>query len=686
MLESITSNTSTIATIAAEARANDVDIILFPELFLTGYNIPPARQKQLAISQHGEEMSVLRCIASTNEVAIAFGYAENDPNEECDKTYNSCILLDGTGETVLNYRKCHLWDPYREHEKLAFEAGDCLPVRELTLTRSGLVVRIGILVCFDCEFPEPARVLALGGADVILISTALAEGPVADSTPVVTVPARAAENNIFIVYSNLIGSAVVIDSSQGRQGMTESAETNFCGQSAICGPDGSDLVRASKTGEGMFVATLNSSMFESFVRRNNYLIERRPELYHSLIPPNNRYNASPYLHFNAAGDSPMPSCVLQKVKDVLDDEHSLGGYAALEELYSKEFANVYNLIGRLINCSPENIALVDSATTAWNKAFYSIRLQEGDIILCCKVEYASNYVAMLQQSNRCGAVILEIPSCEDGTISLDAFAHLLDEHGEKVKIVSITWIPTNGGVVNDAAAIGDIIESKVSQAVYILDACQAVGHIPVDVQCLKCHFLSATGRKYLRGPRGTGFLYVSRAALRVFNDPVTIDLFSAPFDGGTYKVDTSAKRFEQWEKNVAGLIGMGEAVKYLMTNIGCDWAYKKIAELAILLREKLMLNDKVVLWDLGTVEKSQSRCGIVTFSVINMEADDVKVKLRESNIFVSTSGPSSTPLDSASRKLPKLVRASVHYFNSPSEIELLAETIKALTTSPTTIN
>jgi cysteine desulfurase / selenocysteine lyase len=694
VLECIASNTQTITAVAAEAAADGIDLLLFAELFLTGYNIPPPRLEQLAICQDGPEMQIIRDVASKYKIAIALGYSESVATGDTEgaTVYNSCILVDGTGRTVINYRKCHLWDPYLEHEKLVFASGECLSVGDLTLG-GGEVVRIGILICFDIEFPEPARVLALQGAQLLLVPTALAEGPVADSTPTVAVPGRAAENNLFIVYSNLIGSSSITTHEDSNEDTPkESAKSNFCGQSGIFGPDGRDLARASKTATGLFRAVLESSAFEAYIHRNNYLQERRPDLYSNMttsevttckaggLSPTVSGAAEhrPFIHFNAAGDSPMPVSVLQKVKSVLDTEHRLGGYAAAEEVYAQEYTRVYELIGELINCSVDNVGLVDSATTAWTRAFYSVDLQPGDIVLTCAVEYASNYVAILQQAKRHNAVVVAIPSSEDGSVSVGALIQLLQQHGRKVKVVSITWIPTNGGVVNDAAAIGGAIAEHGPGVLYLLDACQAVGHVPIDVQQLQCHVLSATGRKYLRGPRGTGFLFVSPSALDVLTDPATIDLLSAPYDGGTYSVVPTAKRFEQWEKNIAALLGMGEAIDHLLHSVGPDFAFEQIVDLAIELREKLRRNKSVVLWDLGTTLDRQSRCGIVTFSVANLDADSVKKALRTRDIFVSTTGPSSTPLDASSRKLPRLVRASVHYFNTSHEIDSFCDVINDL--------
>lgn len=380
-----------------------------------------------------------------------------------------------------------------------------------------------------------------------------------------------------------------------------------------------------------------------------------------------------YSHFNNAGDSPMPPVVLNKVKDVLDLEAAIGGYAAQDE-YSSELNAVYSKIGSLIGAmNPEcEIALVDSAKTGWVRAFYSIQLQAGDIILVSQVEYAANYVAILQQCKRYGAILQAIASdSATGLVSLTSLEEILQIHGNKVRAVSITWIPSNGGGVNDEAAIGRICKQYAPNAVYILDACQAVGHIDANVVELQCDVLTAAGRKYLRGPRGTGFLYVREALLAtVFSEPVTIDHYAAPCTGvDTYAVVSTASRFEQWERNVAALLGLGAAVDHLVNTVGITWALQTIKENGRMLRHKLRCVPGATVHDLGDEE---NQCGIVTFTVAGVTAIGVKQALR---VFVSVSSPASTPLDAARRQLPDLVRASVHYFNTTAEMDNLCKIV-----------
>jgi len=384
-----------------------------------------------------------------------------------------------------------------------------------------------------------------------------------------------------------------------------------------------------------------------------------------------------HIHFNNAGDSPMPRSVLRKVQDVLQREHIIGGYATQAE-YENELASVYEKIRLLINAADAHteVALVDSATTAWVRAFYGIPLKSGDVIISTAIEYAANYVAILQQCKRSGAELVTLSSDPDtGLTSLIDLRSKLQHYGDRVRVVSITWIPTNGGIVDCAAEIGQVCKELAPQAVYLLDACQAVGHIVVDVQQLQCDVLTATGRKYLRGPRGTGFLYVRESSLLKLGEPITLDHEAARLDAtapGGYTLSPTARRFEQWEKNISGLLGLGAAVEYILNTVDMTWAEARTREIAHILRTKLSTLPGVTVRDLGARE---NQCGIVTFTVDSVAAHEVKSALLRQQIYVNVSYPGSTPVDAANRQLPPLMRASVHYFNTIIEVDRFCDAL-----------
>jgi selenocysteine lyase/cysteine desulfurase len=311
-----------------------------------------------------------------------------------------------------------------------------------------------------------------------------------------------------------------------------------------------------------------------------------------------------------------------------------------------------------------------------------------------------------------------IPQTENGLVSIAALEDILTEHNgaealreqqatskpplARVKLIVLTWIPTNGGLVNPAEAVGRLAAQH--HVLYLLDACQACGQMPVDVRRLKCHFLAATGRKFLRGPRGTGFLYVSSEALSepgLLSEPASLDHTAASWvTPDRYEVHPSAQRYEQWEMNIAGFVGLNTALEYYLDVVEQEWAMSRICTLAQYLREELKgvnrferagtksenlvveeteeeqeVEESIVLTDLGTVE---SQCGLVSFFIRGVESEWAFDQLAAKNIYCSVTHPPSTLIDATNRKLAPLLRASVHYFNTYEEIDRFVHAVTAL--------
>ena len=286
------------------------------------------------------------------------------------------------------------------------------------------------------------------------------------------------------------------------------------------------------------------------------------------------------LHFNNAGAALMPTPVLQAQLRYLQLEADTGGYeaAAAED---DRIEAIYDSIARLLNADRAEIALVENATVAWDMAFYSIGFAPGDRILVAEAEYLSNQIAFQQVARRTGAVIDVVPSDEAGEFDVEALERMIDR---RVKLIAVTHVPSNGGLVNPAAAVGRI--ARAHGILYLLDACQSVGQLPIDVAAIGCDMLSATGRKYLRGPRGTGFLYVRRGVLDRLEPPF-LDLQSANWVApDRYEMRPDARRFENWERNVAAQLGLGVAVDYALGWGLADIAMR-IETLAAELRRRL---------------------------------------------------------------------------------------------------
>jgi cysteine desulfurase / selenocysteine lyase len=369
-------------------------------------------------------------------------------------------------------------------------------------------------------------------------------------------------------------------------------------------------------------------------------------------------------HLDNAGASLPPQPVLDAVIGHLQLEARVGGYEAHEQ-NEQAIDRFYGAPAELVGAGPGEIAFSSSATRAWDMAFYGFSFDPGDRILTAVAEYISNYIAYIQVAERAGVEVVPVPSDEYGQVSVDSLRRLVDE---RVKLIAITYVPTNGGLVNPAAEIGAV--ARDAGIPYLLDACQSVGQLPVDVEEIGCDVLSATGRKYLRGPRGTGFLYV-RSSLLDRLEPPLLDMRAADWvEPDRYELRPDAIRFEEWEQAYAAKAGLATAIDYAL-GWGLDSIWQRVAALGESLRARLGDIPGVTVRDLGEV-----RCGIVTFTVDGVEANELKKRLSRERTNVTASPRSSTLLDSRARGLPDLVRASVHYYNTDEELDRLVEAVR----------
>lgn len=372
-------------------------------------------------------------------------------------------------------------------------------------------------------------------------------------------------------------------------------------------------------------------------------------------------------HFNNAGAALQPTPVIEAVMEHLQLEAEIGGYAAAEES-ADALEATYDSIGRLIGAHPREIAVVGSATLAWDIAFYGLRLRPGQRVITTTTEYASNFIAYLHRVRRDGIVVDVAPDTPEGDIDVEALAAMLD--AGDVGLVSLNHMPTQQGLINPAAAVGEV--TRAAGVPFLLDACQTVGQVPIDVQAIGCDFLSATSRKYLRGPRGMGFLHV-RPEMMERLDPLVLDLRGAVWtDPDRYEMRADARRFETWEMPMAQKLGFGRAVDYAM-EVGVEAGWERLRALAEGLRLSLAAIPGVTITDRGT-----TLGGLVTFTVDGATAADIKTELSRHRINVSTSTRSSALLDMDRRRLDEVVRASVHYYNTYDELEAFVDHIERI--------
>lgn len=416
------------------------------------------------------------------------------------------------------------------------------------------------------------------------------------------------------------------------------------------------------------------------------------------------------IHLNHAGASPSPSSVLETMINHMKLEQALGGYVAARAR-KLELEQVYVQAARLIHASsPEEIAFVESATVAWTRLFYAMseyqdkKIAGEKVILISDAEYAANVVAACQWARtHYGWSVLPIPSGTSsdgrstGIVDLIAFQAIIDELGTCIAMVCVTHIPTNSGIINPVQEIGQLIANHNEalnrcHILYLVDACQSVGHVRVNVHDIQCHGLCATGRKYLRGPRGTGFLYC-RADIVNELIPGHIDHACAPItrvpneypassveNWITYSFQNGAKRFEFWESNVASKLGLREAIRYAMDEVGIEPIESRCQELA-----KTLVNQLQSMNGIHVHHDTNSSCGIVTFSIEGVDSSRFKELMwtkqpdDERRFEVSVVPATSTPLDSARCHVPDLVRASLSYTNSVNDIDEFCKRLTSLT-------
>ncbi len=369
------------------------------------------------------------------------------------------------------------------------------------------------------------------------------------------------------------------------------------------------------------------------------------------------------IHFNNAGSSLPPDVVVQTVVDYLNEEAILGGYET-EFKYKDQLDNTYDLIARLINASRNEIAIVENASTAWTLVFNGIDFKKGDVVITSEMEYVTNLIGLLNAKKTHGIEIKVIPNDANGNFCLQA---LDDAISLQTKLIAVTHIPSTAGGMLPIVEIGKI--ARKHNILYLLDACQSAGQVPLDVREIGCDMMAVTGRKYLRAPRGTGFLYV-RKEIQDKLKLIFMDGFTTQWVNETdFKIRDDARRFELYEKSRALTLGLGRAIEYSL-NIGIDRIWQRIQYLAEMMRSQLESIEGITVHDIG-----DQKCGIVTFSVKGFDSTAIKDRLAENQINVSIGKAVSTLIYMNKNHLTYIIRASVHYYNTEDEVEKLCEVL-----------
>lgn len=373
---------------------------------------------------------------------------------------------------------------------------------------------------------------------------------------------------------------------------------------------------------------------------------------------------------DSAGSSLPPAPVLEIALAHLRREAEIGGYLAEAER-GEELGAVRSSIARLIGAAPGSIALTDSASRAWTSAFDAIvrsrSVGVGDRVLITAAEYAGNAVAALHYAHHAGFRVEVIPSDQSGQLDLPALAQMLDG---RVRLISLVHMPSNSGLVNPVREVVEL--ARQHDALVLLDACQSVGQLQIDVAALGVDALAATGRKWLRAPRGTGFLYVRPELIGGLSASVVDQAGASWTAPGAYELAPDARRFEFWESDVAARLGLGAAVDYLLA-LGTADVERAIRANADALRAGLAQIPGVRVRDLG-----MRPGGIVSFTVDGRDSGQVRDRLRAAGVTVTASPAASTLLDMADRGLDAVVRASPHYFVAPKDLERCLDAVSSV--------
>jgi selenocysteine lyase/cysteine desulfurase len=371
------------------------------------------------------------------------------------------------------------------------------------------------------------------------------------------------------------------------------------------------------------------------------------------------------VHLNNAGAALVTRPVREAIDRHLDLEEQLGGYEAADARVGEIHA-AYDSVAQVLGTRRKNIALVQNSTVAFAQAMQAIDFGPGDVLLTSRADYASNQIMYLSLARRRGVKIIRAPDAPEGGVDPEAVNQLIKR--QRPTLVALTWVPTNSGLVQPVEAVGRICQE--AQVPYLVDACQAVGQMPVNVDRLHCDYLAAAARKFLRGPRGIGFLYVSDAVLAAGAHPLLVDMHGAEWtEADRFELAPDARRFETWEFSYALVLGLGAAARYAL-EVGLDVAQSRARELADYARERLTAVPGARVLDRGP-----ELCAIVTAAFENKDTREIKLALRTRGINTSSPHREDAVIDMDEKGTNSALRISPHYYNSREEIDTLVDAL-----------
>ncbi len=371
------------------------------------------------------------------------------------------------------------------------------------------------------------------------------------------------------------------------------------------------------------------------------------------------------VHLNNAGAALMPRSVHDAILRYLSLEQELGAYEAADTS-SAAIQHCYALMARLLGSKARNVALMQNSTVAFAQAISAVDPGPGDVILTSRSDYASNQIMYLSLARRRGVEIVRAPDAPEGGVDPDAVRKLIARR--RPTLVALTWIPTNSGLVQPVESVGRIC--REAGVPYLIDGCQAAGQIPIQAEQLHCDYLSGTARKFLRGPRGLGFLYVSDETLRNGAHPLLVDMHGADWtDADAFELNPDARRFETWEFAYALVMGLGAAAEYAL-DAGVETTGRRARELAAYARDRLAEIPGVRVLDRGL-----ELCAIVTIAIAGRDTTDIKLELRRRGINTSSPHREDAVIDMDDKGTESALRISPHYYNTTEEIDIAVEAV-----------